>query len=91
MPVDNGASIFAYRTDVLEQAGYTVDDFTGITWEKWLEQAKVVKEKTGYALLSMDHNGDDLPYMMMQAEGQSQWKDGKPNLVGNDTFKSIVK
>ena len=91
MPVDNGASIFAYRTDVLEQAGYTIDDFTGITWEKWLEQAKVVKEKTGYALLSMDHNGDDLPYMMMQAEGQSQWKDGKPNLVGNDTFKSIIE
>ena len=91
MPVDNGAAIFAYRTDILEQAGYTVDDFTGITWDKWLEQAKVVKEKTGYALMSMDHNGDDLPYMMMQAEGASQWKDGKANLVGNDTFKSIIE
>ncbi|MCR5639831.1 MAG: extracellular solute-binding protein [Lachnospiraceae bacterium] len=90
-PVDNGTCVFAYRIDVLEEAGYTIDDVTGITWERWLEIARDVKEKTGYALLSMDHSGDDLPYMMLQAEGQSQWKDGKPNLVGNDTFKQIIE
>lgn len=90
-PVDNGTSIFAYRVDVLEQAGLTIDDMTGITWDQWLENAKTVKEKTGYALLSMDHSGDDLPYMMMQAEGQSQWKDGAPNIAGNETFKKIIE
>ena len=30
-PVDAGTAIFAYRTDLLEQAGYTIDDVTGIT------------------------------------------------------------
>ncbi|MBP3912804.1 MAG: carbohydrate ABC transporter substrate-binding protein, partial [Lachnospiraceae bacterium] len=90
-PVDNGTSIFAYRVDVLEQAGLTIDDMTGITWDQWLENAKTVKEKTGYALLSMDHSGDDLPYMMMQAEGQSQWLDGAPNIAGNETFKKIIE
>ncbi len=90
-PVDNGTCVFAYRIDILEQAGYTIDDVTGITWDRWLEIARDVKEKTGYALLSMDHSGDDLPYMMLQAEGQSQWKDGKPNLVGNETFKKIIE
>ena len=90
-PADNGTSIFAYRVDVLEQAGLTIDDMTGITWDQWLENAKTVKEKTGYALLSMDHSGDDLPYMMMQAEGQSQWKDGAPNIAGNETFKKIIE
>ena len=90
-PVDNGTCVFAYRIDILEQAGYTIDDVTGITWDRWLEIARDVKEKTGYALLSMDHSGDDLPYMMLQAEGQSQWKDGKPNLVGNETFKQIIE
>ena len=80
-PVDNGTAIFAYRTDVLEQAGYTIADLTGITWDRWLEIARDVKAKTGFALLSMDHSGDDLPYMFMQAEGLSQWKDGKPNFV----------
>lgn len=90
-PVDNGTAIFAYRTDVLEQAGYTIADMTGITWDRWLEIARDVKAKTGFALLSMDHSGDDLPYMMMQAEGLSQWKDGKPNFVGNEPFQRIIE
>ena len=90
-PVDNGTAIFAYRTDVLAEAGYTIDDMTGITWDRWLEIAKDVKDKTGFAMLSMDHSGDDLPYMLMQAEGASQWKDGAVNLVGNDTFRRVIE
>ena len=90
-PVDNGTAIFAYRTDILEECGYTIDDVTGVTWDRWLEIGRDVKEKTGKYLLSMDHSGDDLPYMFMQAEGQSQWKDGKPNLVGNDTYQKILQ
>ncbi len=91
-PVDNGTAIFAYRTDVLEECGYTIDDVTGISWERWLEIASEVKEKTGYALLSMDHSGDDLPYMLLQAEGLSQWKDNTtPDLVGNEAFKRVVE
>ena len=91
VPVDNGTAIFAYRTDVLKEAGYTIDDLTGISWYEWLEIAKDVKDKTGFALLSMDHSGDDLPYMMMQAEGLSQWRSGKPNLVGNEAFEAIIE
>lgn len=90
-PVDNGTAIFAYRTDILEQCGYTIDDVTGITWDRWLEIGREVKEKTGKYLLSMDHSGDDLPYMFMQAEGLSQWKDGKPNIAGNETYQKILQ
>jgi lactose/L-arabinose transport system substrate-binding protein len=89
-PVDNGTSIFAYRTDVLEECGYTIEDVTGITWDRWLEIGRDVKAKTGKYLVSMDHNGDDLPYMMMQCEGKSQWKDGVPNFVNNDDLKAIL-
>ena len=91
VPVDNGTAIFAYRTDVLKEAGYTIDDVTGISWDEWLEIAKDVKDKTGFALLSMDHSGDDLPYMMMQAEGLSQWADGQPNFVGNESLQRIIE
>ena len=91
VPVDNGTAIFAYRTDVLEQAGYTVADLTGISWERWLEIARDVKDKTGFALLSMDHSGDDLPYMFMQAEGLSQWLDGQPNFVENEPLQRIIE
>lgn len=90
-PVDNGTSVFAYRVDILEECGYTLDDVTGITWDEWLEIGRDVKEKSGKYLVSMDHNGDDLPYMMMQAEGESQWKDGKPNIADNETYKKIIE
>lgn len=89
-PVDNGTVIFAYRTDVLQECGYTMDDVTGITWDKFIEIGKDVYDKTGKYLLSMDGDGNDLPYMMMQAEGQSQFKDGKANIADNETMTQIV-
>ncbi len=54
MPVDNGTAIFAYRTDLLQEAGYTIKDVTGISWDKWIEIGKTVYEKTGKYLMSMD-------------------------------------
>ena len=89
-PVDNGTAIFAYRTDVLEQCGYTLADLTGISWDRWLEIARDVKEKTGYALLSMDGSGNDLPYMMLQAEGLSQFKDGQPYITENEAMVKVI-
>ena len=91
MPVDNGAVITAYRVDLLEECGYTIDDLTGITWDEFIEIGKVVKEKTGKYLMCMDGDGNDLVYLMMQAEGESQFKDGKPYIVGNETLKKVVE
>ena len=89
-PVDNGTCIMAYRVDLLEQAGYKIEDMKGITWEKFLEIGKEVYAKTGKALLSMDGSGNDLPYMMMQAEGESQFKDGKAFIAGNEKLTRII-
>lgn len=91
VPVDNGTVVCAYRIDLLEQAGYTIDDLTGCTWDKFMEVGKAVKEKTGKALLCMNSDGNDLPYMMMQAEGVSQFKDGKPYITENETLVTIVE
>ena len=57
VPVDNGAVITAYRVDLLEECGYTIDDLTGVTWDEFIEIGKVVKEKTGKYLMCMDGNG----------------------------------
>ena len=91
VPVDNGTAIMAYRVDILEECGYKIEDMKGITWEKFLEIGKEVYAKTGKALLSMDGSGNDLPYMMLQAEGVSLWKDGKPFIVGNEKLKRVVE
>ncbi len=91
VPVDNGTVVAAYRTDLLEEAGYTIDDLTGCSWEKFIEIGKAVQEKTGKYLLSMDGDGNDLPYMMLQAEGESQFKDGKINIKDNAKFKAVIE
>ncbi len=90
VPVDNGTCIMAYRVDLLDQCGYKIEDMKGITWDKFLEIGKEVYAKTGKALLSMDGSGNDLFYMMMQAEGESQWKDGKAFIVGNEKLTRIM-
>ncbi len=89
-PVDNGTVICAYRVDLLDQCGYTIDDLTGISWDDFIKIGQEVYDKTGKYLLSMDGDGNDLVYMMLQAEGVSQFKDGKPNIVNNEKLVEVV-
>lgn len=90
VPVDNGTCIAAYRTDLLKEAGYTIDDLKGCSWDKFDEIGKAVYAKTGKYLLCMNGDGNDLPYIMLQAEGVSQFKDGKANFVDNDTMVQVI-
>lgn len=90
-PVDNGTVIMAYRTDLLEEAGHTLDEMKGISWEDFIKVGEDVYAKTGKYLLCMDGDGNDLIYMMAQAEGVSQFKDGNPYIADNETVKEIVK
>ena len=36
VPFDNGAAVACYRTDVLKEAGFSIDDFTDITWDEYI-------------------------------------------------------
>ena len=42
VPFDAGTAIGAYRTDVLAAAGYTIEDFTDITWSEFQTKAEDV-------------------------------------------------
>jgi len=91
VPFDNGAVINCMRTDVLEKAGFTVADFTDITWSKYIEQAKVVLEKTGMPMLSMQAGESDLIMMMMQSAGASMFDaKGNPTIVNNATLTEVL-
>ena len=91
VPFDNGAVINCMRTDVLEKAGFTIADFTDITWSKYIEQGKVVLEKTGMPLLSMQAGESDLIMMMMQSAGASLFDaEGKPTIVDNATLTEVL-
>lgn len=89
-PLDNGTVIFAYRTDLLEEAGHSIDEMKGISWADFIKVGEDVYNKTGKYLLCMDGSGNDLIYMMLQAEGQSQFKDGKPVVAENETVAEIM-
>lgn len=91
VPFDNGAVISAYRTDILEQAGYTIDDITDIDWDKFIEIGKVVKEKTGKYMLSGQANSPDTIMMMLQSAGASLFnEDGTPNLNDNPALEECI-
>jgi len=92
VPFDNGAVVAAYRTDILEQAGYTLDDFTDITWDEYIEKGKVVLEKTGKPLLSCQAGESDVIMMMMQSAGSSLFdEEGNPSMVGNDALVKVME
>ena len=65
VPFDAGTEVACYRKDILEQAGYTVEDLTDIDWDKFIEIGKDVKAKTGYSLFSTQAGSADF---IMQAE-----------------------
>ena len=92
VPFDNGAVVACYRTDLLEQAGLTIDDFTDITFDQYIENGKKVLEATGKPLISMQAGECDLLMMMMQSAGSSLFnEDGTANIVGNDTLKVVCE
>lgn len=90
VPFDNATSILAVRTDYLQTAGLTADDFKDITWSKFMELADKVKEKTGKPMLTAS-GGSELVMQMIQSAGASPIKDGKVNLVDNKALTKAMQ
>lgn len=91
VPFDNGTAITAVRTDVLEQAGYTVDDFTDITWSEFLTIGEDVLAKTGMPLLTGQAGSSDLIMMMLQSAGASLFdEEGNPTITDNDALLAAI-
>lgn len=92
VPFDNGTEIACYRTDILELAGYTVEDLTDVDWDRFIEIGKDVYDKTGYSLLSVQAGSSDLIYQMLQSAGFGTWtEDGKPDIAGNENIKQCIE
>jgi lactose/L-arabinose transport system substrate-binding protein len=92
VPFDNGATATFIRRDLVEQAGLKVSDFNDITWERFIELGKIVKQKTGAAMISAVGNENDIIPLMMQSAGT--WffdSQGKVNIVNNAVLKEAVK
>lgn len=91
LPFDNGTAVTALRTDVLEEAGYTIDDFTDITWDEFIAKGKQVLAKTKKPLLSGEAGSSDVPTLILQSAGASLFDDeGNPTIVDNDALRRAI-
>lgn len=87
VPFDSGVAALFYRHDILEEAGYTAKDLENITWSKYIEIGKDVKEKTGKTLLA--HNPQDTGLLRIMLQSAGSWftdANGELNLTGNDVM-----
>ncbi|HEV7344501.1 MAG TPA: extracellular solute-binding protein [Devosia sp.] len=92
IPFDSGVAGLFYRSDVLEEAGYTAADLDDITWDRLIEIGQDVKEKTGQTLLPIDPNASDMFRMMMQSAGSWYFDDeGNVTIADNPVFKSALE
>lgn len=92
VPFDNGTTISALRRDILEEAGFSLADFTNITWAEYIEKAKVVLEKTGKPLGSTVAGEPD--HIMLSLQSAGSWlfdKDGNIDIADNDVLKEILE
>lgn len=91
VPYDNGVCAAFYRTDILEEAGYSIDDMKDITWSKFIEIGQAVREKTGKYLLTSEATGGDVIMLMIQSCGANFVnEEGKAYITGNDIADKCV-
>ena len=92
IPFDIGSAGMFYRRDYLEAAGFKPEDLENITWERYIEIGKVVKEKTGKDMLTVNPNEDTLiPIILNSAGSWFTTEDNKPNFVGNKALVEALK
>lgn len=92
VPFDSGVTGLFYRSDYLEEAGFTAADLENITWDRLVEIGTEVKAKTGHLLLDLDLNDTGLIRMMMQSAGEWYFnEDGSLNIVDNAPLKKAIE
>jgi lactose/L-arabinose transport system substrate-binding protein len=92
VPFDSGVTGLFYRSDYLEQAGFTAADLENITWDRLIEIGTEVKAKTGKQLLDLDLNDTGLIRMMMQSAGEWYFNDdGSLHITDNAALKKSIE
>ena len=93
VPFDTGVTGLYVRTDLLEEASYTLDDVTDITWAELHEVGKGIFDATGVQLITMDLN--DLGLLRAMINGSGAWYTGEdgatPTIAENEALKEAFQ
>lgn len=91
IPFDSGVAALFYRIDMIEAAGYTTKDMENLTWSKYIEIGKAVREKTGNYMLTLSPN--DLAHIRMMLQSAGTWytnEEGNVNIEENQALKDAI-
>lgn len=91
IPFDSGIAAVFYRKDLVEEAGYTVEDMQNLTWDKYIEIGQAIKEKTGKHLMTLDPS--DLGQIRMMLQSAGAWytdAEGKVDVADNQALKDAI-
>lgn len=91
IPFDVGVTGMFYRTDYLEEAGFTADDLQNITWDRYIEIGEQIKEKTGKYMCTINPNDEAVTSIMLQSAGS--WYitgDNKGNFTNNPVMTETM-
>ena len=75
IPYDTGVATWFYRKDILEEAGFEEKDLENITWDRFIEIGKVVKEKTGKYMIPLLPDGNIEGRIILQSTGKWYYND----------------
>lgn len=89
IPFDTGVTGLYVRVDLLEEAGYSLEDVTDISWTELQAVGQGIFDATGVKLLSMDLNDLGMLRAMINASGSWYTEDDglTPNITNNDALK----
>lgn len=79
----------AVRSDMIENAGLTVDDFKDLTWSEFIPKAQKVVDANGVSMIASS-GGSEMLMEMLQSAGSSPLQDGKVNVAGNAALKEAM-
>ena len=91
IPFDSGVAAVFYRTDYIEEAGYTAEDMQDLTWDKYIEIGEAVQEKTGKYMLTLDPS--DLGQIRMMLQSAGAWytdEEGNVTIKDNQALKDAI-
>lgn len=96
VPFDTGVAGLFYRTDYMEEIGYTAEDMQNLTWDEYLSLGEKLKEK-GHMLQTFNPN--DIAEFQIMLQSAGSWftdEEGNANFVDNaaleecyDIFKTL--
>ncbi len=92
VPFDSGVAGWFYRRDYFEKAGIRPTQLLSITWDKYIEIGKTIKQKTGKYMTAGDPYDGGLMRIVLNSTGSWYFdKNGKINVANNETLREAMR